>query len=386
MLPETFVFYAPMRVIYGPGTCRQVGAAVRQAVPKGAKCAVVIDAKIKSDPALTGLLQSLEAEGLSRIEFDVTKEPDDADVAALGRFLAEGRPDAVVAVGGGSAIDLAKAGNVAMTNPGPIVDYEGLNKVTRPGKPLFAVPTTAGTGSEMGHGSVLVDRRRRTKFVVVSEYLYPTASILDPELTLGLPPLPTAASGMDALAHAMGSMAVTVSQPMTRPFALYAIQLIRANLPAALEDGRNVKARQGMLLGSGVAGLAMYSADCAIEHVFGEVVGGYYGVPHGVAMARFLPYSIRVNAPVRPEAYAAMFEAFTGRAAPEGERLAGEFEREVRRFVAGLGLPALTHYGCAVKDIPDLVERALQHVCYPISSAELGPEQIDAIYREAFSE
>ncbi len=387
MQADAFTFYAPVRVVYGPGTAAHAGPLARQAVPAARGATVVVDARVRESEPYRRLSDSLAGAGLRVSEYPVSKEPDDGDVADLGRFVAGNRTDVVVAVGGGSAIDLAKAGTAAAANPKPITDYEGVNQVPRSGPPLVAVPTTAGTGSEMGHGAVLIDRGRRTKFVVVSEHFYPKVSILDPELTVGLPPLPTAAAGLDALAHAMGSLAVTVTQPLTRPFALYAIRLIRENLAEAVRDGSNLGARYGMLLGSAVAGLAMYSADCAIEHVFGEVVGGYYGVPHGVAMGRFLPYSVRVNTPARPEAYAAMYEAFIGRRPPAAvAALAREFEAEVRRFVAEVGLPSLASYECSVKDISDLRERALVHMCYPMSAARVSPAEIEAIYKEAFSE
>jgi alcohol dehydrogenase len=386
MEQQVFTFFLPIKVVYGAGAIKNVGGIIKEYVPDCKKCAIVVDINVSYDPYYQEVLKSLSDKKISYAEFKVKKEPDEIDVRTLGEFIKNEMADALLAIGGGSAIDLAKASNVIFKANADITLYEGFEKVKEPGLPFFAVPTTAGTGTEMGNGSVLVNSVKQTKFVVGSAVMCPKVSILDPCLLLNLPALPTAASGMDALAHAMGSLAVTVTQPMAKPFALAAIRLIKEYLPKAVYDGKNIEYRLQTLLGSGYAGIAMYSSDCALEHVFGEVIGGFYGVPHGVAMGRFLPFSVRVNARKRPEEYSDMYTAFTGKEAPDKSRLPDEFEKEIRKLNEEIGVLALSKYGCSVKDIPELVKRALEHCCYSINCVQLNEDELGDIFREAITE
>ncbi|MBU4073895.1 MAG: iron-containing alcohol dehydrogenase, partial [Proteobacteria bacterium] len=207
------------------------------------------------------------------------------------------RCDGVVGIGGGSAMDLAKAIAVLAANKGKAEDYLGLNRVPGPGLPKIMIPTTAGTGSEVTFTSVFIRKKLKKKEGMNSPYLYPELALLDPELTLSLPPHPTAATGIDALCHAIESYTSINASPMSEMISLEAIQLISDNLRTAVHDGGNIEAREAMLLGSLYAGLGLANAGVTAVHSLSYPLGGRYGVSHGLANTIMLPRVMAFNLP-----------------------------------------------------------------------------------------
>ena len=237
------------------------------------------------------LLAGREVEVFSDVEPDPSIE---TVIACADRVRARGC-DLIVGLGGGSAIDTAKCASVMATNPGKVEDYLGIDKVAAPGVPKIIIPTTAGTGSEVTNVAVLSLKAQNTKKGIVSRYLLADTALLDPKLTLGLPASVTAATGIDALTHAIEAYVSRFAQPMTDDFALKAIRLIGENLRTAVHNGQNIGARDAMLTASLYAGYAFGSAATGMVHGLAMPLGGQFNIPHGIANAVLLPHVMRWN-------------------------------------------------------------------------------------------
>lgn len=225
----------------------------------------------------------------------VEPEPSDELVATCTAFLRENKADAVIGLGGGSAIDVAKLAAALVNNPGSVEDYYGLEKVPNRGVPFIAIPTTAGTGSEATPAAVFRNVATGTKKGVRSAVLQPAAAILDPLLTLSLPPAVTAATGVDALTHAIEAYTSRAATVLNRFFAENAVTLIARHLHGAYTDGRSVEHRDGMLMGSYIAGLSFAIANVGAVHAIAQALGGLYAIPHGIANAVMLPHVMEFN-------------------------------------------------------------------------------------------
>ena len=212
--------------------------------------------------------------------------------------------DCVVGAGGGSAMDIAKAVSILMTNGGKAADYLGLGKIKKPGLAKIMIPTTAGTGSEVSFTAVFINEETKSKGGMNGDPLYPEAAILDPELTLSMPSHVTAATGIDALTHAIESYLSIQANPMSEMYSLTAIEMISRNLPLAYANGKNLKARYNMLLGSLLAGKGLALAGVGLVHAMAYPLGGMFGVPHGLANAVLLPYVLDYSLIGAPEKYA----------------------------------------------------------------------------------
>jgi alcohol dehydrogenase class IV len=262
---------------------------------------VVTDRGLLSMGLADRMLQALAAAGVAVEVFgDVEPDPDCEIVMAGVERLARVRADAVLAIGGGSPIDCAKAINLSHANDCRPERLAGLWLYARPrrrGVPFFAVPTTAGTGSEVTMASVVTDAKRGVKVSIIDPKLLPEAVALDPTLTLGLPPKVTAATGMDALTHAVEAFVSALAYPQTDRWAIAATQLVLANLERAYRDGRDAQARESMLLGSFLAGMAFTRAGVGYVHAIAHQLGASYHLPHGLANAILLPHVLDRSRP-----------------------------------------------------------------------------------------
>ena len=217
-------------------------------------------------------------------------------------FLKQHDCDSVIGVGGGSSIDTAKGVAAMATNPGNILDYEGYDKLLHPPLPIFAIPTTSGTGSECTASTVFTNTKTLFKTVIISPALFPKLAILDAELTLKLPPSITAATGMDALTHAIESYVSKQANPISQALALHAIKMICTHLPKAFFAGVDLHAREQMLLASFLAGVAFAQSKLGNVHAISHTFGGVFNIPHGIANATLLPYVIEYL-PACPELF-----------------------------------------------------------------------------------
>lgn len=293
-----FVYGIPCTVFFGEGKSKEVGTIISGMGAKKVFC--VYDKGIAKVAA--GVVNSLKEAGMEVVEFDgVLPNPPDTLVEEAAQKCKDAGVDIIVAVGGGSPIDCAKAINILLTNPSPINQYDGLNMVKCSTKPLIAIPTTAGTGSEVTTFSIVTDTKKQKKMVIAGQFVGATIAIVDPELTVGMPPAITASTGMDALTHAIEAYVSIAHQIPADVNSLKAIELIAGNIKEATFNGKNLVARTNMLLGSMLAGFAFSNAVLGLVHGIAHPLSVRCGLPHGVANAILLPYVMEFNAPVVPE-------------------------------------------------------------------------------------
>jgi len=294
---------------FGAGAVDAVATVVRGT---GCQAAVIVtDRGLAGTAVVASVAGALAAGGIPVTVFSgVQPNPTTADVAAgadtVAALAAGGGRPAVVAVGGGSSIDAAKGIAVAAVNPERGRDLDHRRTFSQPALPLVAVPTTAGTGTETNPFGVITDPATRRKFYVGGATARPAAAILDPELTASLPPGGTAATGMDALVHALESCMSRRANPWAEGIALQAIRMISAHLPRAVTDGGDLEARSQMLLASHLAGVGMASTGLGVCHAIGHALGGRFDIAHGVALTMVLPGVLRFNLPACEERLAAV--------------------------------------------------------------------------------
>jgi alcohol dehydrogenase len=304
----------------------------------------------------------LAGAGVSVHVFDaVQPNPSTAtlDAGALEARVFE--PDVVLALGGGSVIDSAKGIALMAVNPGPARDFDYRNEPDRPGVPLVAIPTTAGTGAETNGFGVIDDHATGRKFYVGHESVVPRATILDPELTCGLPPMPTAGTGIDVLTHALESLSSRRRNPYAEGIDLQVAAMVVRYLPRAVADGNDLEARSNLLLAAHIVGLAFATTGLGMAHGLAHALGARVGAPHGMALAVLLPEVLTFNLPVCRSVYArAAFALGVGRTDRGDELNAAACIDAVRTLVSTLGLPAsLRALGLTEHSIPQIVQDAL---------------------------
>lgn len=285
----------------------------------------------------------LAGAGVSCLLFDQVESDPSVTTVDRGAEIARREGcDLVVGLGGGSPMDAARAIAAMAVMEGSILDYLRGKAIDRSGLPLINIATTSGTASEITAVAVILDEERRLKMGMRSPYWFARVSITDPELTLTMPPALTAATGLDALTHAIESYLSTGATPPSEGLALRAIELIAAHLRAAFADGSDRQAREGMALGSMVAGMAFANSGLGLVHGLVHPIGARFGVPHGAACGRLLPHVMRYNLPAAEAKMARIAQALTGRAGA-GPAEAAE---AVEALLADLGVP------CGLSDLP----------------------------------
>jgi alcohol dehydrogenase len=300
-------FRVPSTIHYGAGALDELGETARQLGIRHAL--LVTDAGMVRLGVADQARGTLEAVGTQTTRFDGV-EPDptldnvEAGLALLRRPGAGPPVDGLVAVGGGSSIDCAKAIAVRAANPEPLLGFMGVEQIPRAGLLVVAVPTTAGTGSEVTRVMVITDTERDVKMMFASRHCLCAAAIVDPALTLSMPQPLTAAVGVDALTHAIEAYVSRRAQPMTDLLALSAIRLIARNLRAAYQDGSDIEARSQVMLGAMQAGMAFSNASVALVHGMARPLGACFHLTHGLSIALLLPVVTEFSRPAAPERYA----------------------------------------------------------------------------------
>ncbi len=371
--------FSPPELIEGPGAIGRLPAFIKG---KGfGRVLVVTDKGLRSLGLLDGFLAGLEASGVAYAIYDgVQANPTIANIEeALALYRAE-RCEALVAFGGGSPMDCAKAAGARFANPGKTVrQLRGLLKVTRKPPVLFAVPTTAGTGSETTVAAVVTDPETHDKYAISDPKLLPRYAVLDPELTLKLPPRITAPTGMDALTHAVEAYVGRANTRETRARAEEAVRLVFANLEKAYKNGSDLEARGAMLRASFCGGFAFTRAYVGYVHAIAHKLGGLYGLPHGLANATVLPHVLDWYGDAAAPALARLAR-IAGVAEPgtPPKEAARAFVAEIRAMNARMGIPE----GFAEirdEDVPAIVRSALREAnpTYPV------PRIMDAAACEA---
>lgn len=319
---------------------------------------VVTDKGIRASGLLADLERQLQEANTRFVIFDeVEPNPKDQDVQYGAEQAQQLNADCLVAIGGGSPIDCAKAIGVVATHGGPVRRYADRQQITGKILPLIAIPTTAGTGSEVTFGAVITDTSEHFKFTVKHANTAPKIALVDPALTVTMPPALTAATGMDALTHAIEGYTATVAEPLADAAALYAVELITKYLKTAFVDGQNMEARAGMLLGSLLAGISFSHSDVAAVHCIAEALGGKYDTPHGVCNAIVLPEMMAYNMTYCQERYARIATAMglTYASLEEGAQKAVEAVRQLARDVH---LPGFRNLGVKKEDFEELAQNS----------------------------
>ena len=373
----------PTRLVHGPGALHRLGELV--AGLGVSRPLLVTDPGVVDAGLAAAALDLLPG---AVVFADVRANPDIALVdRAAGLYAAESC-DGLVAVGGGSPMDVAKAIGVVAVHGGSIARYEwGHDPLERRIPPLVTVPTTAGTGSEVTLWAVITDPGRRIKFNVGGTALIAAhAAVIDPELMLGMPPAITAATGMDALAHAVECYTCDYHQFFNDAVALQAVELVAAWLERAVADGSDIEARTGMAYAATLGGMAYGTESAGAAHAMSQSAGGVHDCPHGALTARLLGPVCEYNAPASPERYARLARGLGADVAgldPLEAALAGV--RELDRLTDAVGIPTLAELGFSEEEVPMLARIACDDPQTVGNPRELGVADYEVIYRAAFA-
>jgi len=285
-------FQVPSKIISGVGAVERVG---EEAKRLGARKALIVTQKGILSLA-DNIMESLHRNGIAFEVFDdIEPEPSIETADTCGEHVRKGHFDLVVGIGGGSVLDVAKAGAMLGANEGSIRKYIGIDLVPKPGLPSIMIPTTAGTGSEQSYHSILFNRQEKSKQAVISSKLFTSAAIVDPVMTVPMPQAVTAASGMDALVHAIEAYVSVNAYVLTNVLAIEAIEMIASALRSAYANGQDVEARYKMVMASLLAGMADCNAGTGAVHAAAYPLGGTYQIPHGTANGLMLPYVMEYN-------------------------------------------------------------------------------------------
>ena len=358
-LLNSFSFELPTKIEYSVGATNSLVDVIKNENFKS--LLLVTDEGIVRSGLLKRVTDALDAHQLKWKVFDrVEPNPKDYNVQEGTEIAGRFGTDCLVAIGGGSPIDCAKAIAVVTRQGGAVRDYEGPNKIGPDVLPLIAIPTTAGTGSEVTFSSVITDSTEKFKFSIKDPKIAPRIALVDPEMTLTMPPDLTASTGMDALTHAIEAFTANASEPLADAAALYAIELIAAYLRSAVSDGHNLEARAGMLLGSVLAGIAFSHSDVAAVHCVAEALGGKYDAAHGVCNAVVLPAVMEYNMAYCKARYAriAVAMGLTYANVDDGARQA---VTAVQQLASDVQLPAFGSLGVQENDLEELAANSFKN-------------------------
>ena len=383
---KIFSFTGAKKIVFGNGSLLTLAGHLNEHHAKNPL--VVIDKNLAKTGLHEKIASILVSEGIKFIVFDKVEPEPRIELSDEGAALClKNKCDSVIGIGGGSAMDVAKAIAVIATNKGAAVDYLGLNKVPKPGLPKIMIPTTAGTGSEVTFTAVFIRKNLKKKEGMNSPHLYPDLALLDPELTLSLPPEPTAHTGLDALCHAIESYTSINASPLSEMFSLEAIALIAENLRTCVHDGKNIAARERMLLGSLYAGIGLANAGVTAVHSLSYPLGGKFGVGHGLANTILLAPVMAYNLPGALEKFAdvaeAMGECVEGLPLREAAYLAVD---AVEALIDDCGITSsIRDFGVKEEDFPSLADVAMT-VARPLENnpRKMTKEEMIAIYAQAF--
>lgn len=386
MLPDYFEFFVSTRITAGPGIISSLGQDLDRRGWR--RCFIVTDRTLTEAGLLDRLLAGLEGSGVTVAgTYDgVTPNSEVGQVEEAAAMAREAGTDVLIALGGGSNIDTAKALNIVLTNGGSLLDYEGFGLLESPLTPLVAIPTTAGTGSEVTQFAVIKSQERKAKLSFLSPYLLPDLAVLDPELTTGLPAGLTASTGLDALTHAVEAHLSTDANPVASGLALQAASMIFKHLPAAVADGHNLQARYAMQVASTMAGMAFSSSMVGVVHAMAHACGGLCDVPHGLANAILLPHGMEYNlATSTPQLGDLARAAGVPNPGLDPQEYALLGIKAVQDLIASCGLPQnLAKAGVLEASLSSLAELAAVDGAVFTNPNPAGPEEIAEILKKAY--
>ncbi|MBI2810357.1 MAG: iron-containing alcohol dehydrogenase [Candidatus Melainabacteria bacterium] len=381
-----FVFHSPTKVTFGE--CASWTAAEVAKDCGATKTFIVTDAILMKTGILKPIIDAFEENSYCLF----TDVPSDSDVETVDKAAGLAREfgaDCVLAIGGGSVIDTAKVVNICLSLGGPLLDYQGLNNLAKRLGPLICIPTTAGTGSEVSMVAMVKNHKEGKKLLFGSRFLAPDQAILDPTLLLSLPPRLTAATGLDAITHAIESFsAVISSSPFTDAFCLEALKMLFENLPRATANGADMEARSATLIASAMAGVAFTNSGVGIVHALAHATGATFGTHHGLANSILLPHCMNFNMDSVANRYALISRYLNLSSSTNDNDAAAALIKAVSDISAKVGLPTrLRDCGIPVLNEAQLDELAFLASTDPaimFNPKESSAQDIIGIYERAY--
>lgn len=386
-----YQFSVPTKIIHAEGISRDFA---NEAQGIGVtRLFVITDPFLQRSGLCDPILKHLEESGIAvaGIYSDVPPDSSVKTVEACARLAKESGADGFLAIGGGSVMDTAKGANILFTLGGNLKeDYSGAQTITQDLTPLIAIPTTAGTGSEVTEAIVIYDEESKSKLSFVDAHLLPRLAVLDPELTVGLPPLLTAATGMDALTHAMEAVVSVQHNPVSDALALQAVSYVREFLPRAVKHGSDIEARSKMLVASNLAGMAFNHSMVGVVHAVAHSVGALARVHHGTANGIFLPFGLEYNLEAASDRIAAMAGALGCGSSGDDESRAKAVIAAVRGLIAELNAQCafprtFAEAGVARNLITDITSHAVDDGASFYNPRPVVEEELIAFVEKAFS-
>lgn len=390
LIEQVYGFFMPRVTLIGYGAAKEIPARIKALGSK--KPLIVTDKGIVKSGILETIEGYLKAKKMDYAVFsDTIPNPTDKNVDAGIEVYKKEKCDAIISLGGGSSHDCGKGIGLVIGNGGKIHDFEGVDKSSKPMPPFLAVNTTAGTGSEMTRFCIITDTSRKVKMAIVDWRTTPNTAIDDPALMMGMPPALTAATGMDALTHAVEAFVSTAATPMTDACAEKAISLIAKYLRKAVGSGQDAKAREKMAHAQFLAGMAFNNASLGYVHAMAHQLGGFYDLPHGECNAILLPWVCEFNLNAKIERFGKIGELL-------GERTPYLSERDaavagvaaIRKLSADVGIPSGLvelgkRYGKKVeaKDIPVMTGNAQKDACMLTNPRRATDDEVAAIFKAA---
>ncbi len=380
----SYKFFMPPVSLMGPECLKEAGKDIRDLGFK--KALIVTDKVLVNIKLVDELTKVLDSNRIEYVIYDGTKpNPTVTNVNDGLKILKDNSCDFVISFGGGSPHDAAKGIAILATNGGNIKDYEGVNKSTKPQLPLVAINTTAGTASEMTVFSIITDEDRHIKMALVDKHMTPIMAVNDPLLMIAMPKGLTAATGMDALTHAVEAYVSTAATPITDACALMAIKLISNNLRKVVENGQDKEARDKMAYAEYLAGMAFNNASLGYVHAMAHQLGGFYDLPHGVCNAVLLPHVQKYNAQIVPGRLKDVAEAMGVEVKELSNEEGAEKALEAIRILSKeIDIPTgLSELGAKEEDLEILATNALKDACGFTNPKQATLEEIIEIFKNA---
>ncbi len=381
---QVFGFYIPTVSLMGVGSVKEAGPQVK--LLGGKKALIVTDKGLSGMGMADKIKGMIEESGVQAVIFDGAEpNPTDINVHDGLKVYQDNKCDCIVSLGGGSSHDCAKGIGIVSTNGGHIRDYEGVNKSTKAMPPFIAINTTAGTASEMTRFCIITNTSNKVKMAIVDWRVTPNIAINDPVMMVGMPPALTAATGMDALTHAVEAYVSTIATPITDACALMAMKLISENLRNAVANGADMEARDNMAYAEYLAGMAFNNASLGYVHAMAHQLGGFYNLPHGVCNAILLPSVESYNLISNPKRFADIAVAM-------GENIEGLSVREaadkalaaIRKLSADVGIPSgLAELGVKEEDLEIMAKNAMKDACGLTNPRTVTLQDVIGIYKAA---
>jgi alcohol dehydrogenase len=372
-------FQLPTKIIFGSGILSRLKEIIKEEF-KASRVFLVTDKGIMDSGIGNQVLSQLEG---TQVFDEVEANPKSPTVDKAGELVRKVKPDLVVGLGGGSPMDAAKAIALLATNRGHIEDYEGKGKYKTPPLPVLAIPTTCGTGSEVTWVSVITHPERRFKMSIKGPEMFPAVALVDPNLLISLPPPLIASTGMDALTHAIEAYTAKGATEFSDNFARQAVELIFGSLPAAFDNVKdNKEARERIMSGSTLAGVAFCNSDVGAVHCLAEACGGLYDLPHGELNSIFLPQVMEFNLPVAKTRYAEIV-GLAGIQEKDENLASQELVRKIKSMSQAMNIRSFKDLGLEQSEFPDIARRAFQNNSNLSNPREVKYEDYLAILNNA---